>query len=209
MSSLLNKPTSSYQPLSDLLSLHKGIPYDETWSAAADFLELIARQVLSNKPLHILECGSGLTTLVLAKACQMSRQGHVYTLENGQVYAETTEQIIDSYALNDYVTVMQAPLMDYPLGENTYQWYPTTELPAVEFDMFVIDGPAGFIQKHSRYPALPLMQDRMAAGCRVFLDDAARDDEKELVTMWQEEFPNSEFEYLEFERGCSKGQFFR
>ena len=34
-------------------------------------------------------------------------------------------------------------------------------------------------------------------------DDAARDDEKELVAQWQAEYSGVEHTYLEFERGCS------
>ncbi|MES9855801.1 MAG: hypothetical protein ABW166_04240 [Sedimenticola sp.] len=40
--------------------------------------------------------------------------------------------------------------------------------------MLVIDGPSGFIQKHSRYPALPLLFDKLSNNGMVFLDDAAR-----------------------------------
>jgi len=69
--------------------------------------------------------------------------------------------------------------------------------------MLVIDGPPGFIQKNSRYPALPLLFDKLSKQSSVFLDDAGREDEKELVAQWQAEFSGVEHEYLEFERGCS------
>ena len=67
--------------------------------------------------------------------------------------------------------------------------------------MLVIDGPSGFIQKHSRFPALPVLFDRLAKNSIIFLDDAAREDEKEIVAMWEN--TGIEHEYIETERGCS------
>jgi hypothetical protein len=69
--------------------------------------------------------------------------------------------------------------------------------------MLVIDGPPGFIQRHSRYPALPLLRERLADNCTVFMDDAARPDERELVEMWLAQYPTYSHEYLANERGCS------
>ena len=69
--------------------------------------------------------------------------------------------------------------------------------------MLVIDGPPGFIQKHSRFPALPLLFDKMADQSIIFMDDAAREDEKEIVSMWLEMNDGISHEYIETERGCS------
>ena len=69
--------------------------------------------------------------------------------------------------------------------------------------MLVIDGPPGFIQKHSRYPALPLLFSQLANNCVIFLDDAGREDEKEIIDLWNNEYQNIRHEYIETERGCS------
>jgi hypothetical protein len=69
--------------------------------------------------------------------------------------------------------------------------------------MLVIDGPPGFIQKHSRYPALPLLHEALAERCVLYMDDAAREDEREIVKMWQSEFSGIEHRYVATERGCS------
>ncbi|MDH5711928.1 MAG: class I SAM-dependent methyltransferase, partial [Gammaproteobacteria bacterium] len=76
-------------------------------------------------------------------------------------------------------------------------------LPDVPIDILVIDGPPGFLQKNSRYPSLPLLFDRLSESCSVFLDDAARDDERELVAQWLIEYPGLQHAYHDFERGCS------
>jgi hypothetical protein len=69
-------------------------------------------------------------------------------------------------------------------------------------DLLIIDGPPGFIQKHSRYPALPLLNKQLAKDCVVFLDDAARDDEQEMVRRWLKTYPEFHADYIANERGC-------
>lgn len=202
---ILKPCPESYRSLCNRLDLKHGIPYVEKWSACADFLELISDQVLTLKPDNILECGSGLTTLILARSCQLKGYGHVYTLENGEQYAEQTRSVLDTYGLQTYATVIHAPLVEYTLEDKSYHWYSLTELLVEQVNMFVIDGPPGFIQKNSRYPALPLLHERLADGCLIYLDDAAREDELEIVQLWQQQFSDTVFEYLSFERGCNKG----
>ncbi len=194
---------SAYRTVLKLLNLEADIPYTKEWSAAADFVQIIVDEVLTTKPQAIVECSSGLTTLMLARACQMVGQGRVYSLENGSEYAKNCRDYLSRYQLNEIATVIDAPLVDTAVGDELYQWYQTTALPDIKIDMLVIDGPPGFIQKHSRLPALPLLMERLADNCVVFLDDAARDDEKELVAMWLDMYPEFEHQYLDYERGCS------
>jgi len=191
-----------YSEIQTLLGLSQPLPYTPDWSAAPDFIGLIVDHALRAKPEVIVECSSGLTTLVLARCCQLNGQGWVISLENGEEYAEKTRQQLKEFGLEDYAQVLYAPLEKVSLDRD-YDWYSLAELAEVSIDMLVIDGPPGFIQKNSRYPALPLLFEKFSKQAIVFLDDAARGDEKELVAQWQAEFSGVEHEYLEFERGCS------
>ena len=185
------------------LGLPQPLPYTPDWSAATDFIDLIVEHCLQAKPEVIVECSSGSTTLVLARCCQLNQKGRVISLENGEDYAEKTRGQLKEFGLEDYAQVIHAPLEKVTLADNEYDWYSLKSLPEISIDMLVIDGPPGFIQKNSRYPALPLLFDKLSKQSKAFLDDAARDDEKELVAQWQAEFSGVEHEYLEFERGCS------
>lgn len=192
-----------YLELQKRLELQKGLPYTEKWSAAADFMELIVNHCLQRKPSRIMECSSGLTTLMLARCCQINSHGHVYSLENGEEYAANTRTWLNKYGLESYATVIYAPLEDINLKGIDFSWYSMTQLPDTLVDMLVVDGPPGFLQSNSRYPALPILIKRLIRGCKIFLDDAAREDEKRIAEYWQSEFPNLQHEYLELERGCS------
>ena len=126
------------------------------------------------------------------------------SLEDGEVYAARSRAHIARYGLTDWADIIHAPLQRRELGSEEYLWYATEQLPQKPIDMLVIDGPSGFIQKNSRYPALPLLFDRLSDRCVIFLDDAARDDEREIVARWQAEFPGIGQEYIRTERGCSR-----
>ncbi|WP_127478315.1 class I SAM-dependent methyltransferase [Sulfurivermis fontis] len=193
----------AYYALCAQLGLTQGIPYTPQWSAAPDFLQLIVDHVLTDKPQTIVECGSGLTTLMLARACALNGGGHVYSLENDADYAANTRSEISRYGLNEYSAVLHAPLIPRTIHERNYRWYDVSQLSVQDIDMLVIDGPPGFIQQHSRYPALPLLLEYMKDECTVFMDDAARPDEMEVVAMWQTQYRNTTHTYLALERGCA------
>ncbi len=192
-----------YQPLCRRLGLDRGIPYTENWSAAADFLELLVDSLLQRPPEIVLECSSGLSTLILAGACRLAGGGRVISLENGATYAEATRAALAVYGLGEIAQVVHAPLRETPLGDGTWQWYDLAALPALRVQMLVIDGPPGFLQPLSRYPALPMLAQRLAPGCRIFLDDAARADERALVARWVDEYHGLAAEYRDTRRGCA------
>lgn len=192
-----------YQDLRTQLNLLDEIPFTRHWSAAADFLRLIVDHSLRKRPRNIVECGSGLTTLMLARCCEKNSVGHLYSLENGSEFAQRSRQFLNSYQLQEYATVLDAPLSPVSLGDESYQWYRTAELPDEPIDMLVIDGPPAFIHDQARYPALPLLFPRMSPECVIFLDDAARGGEQKVVERWLTAFPKLAAEYVDTERGCS------
>ncbi len=193
---------SSYLSLEKKLGFDKALPVTEHWSAAPDFLELVSDYCLQEKPQVIVECSSGTSSLILSQCCKLNQRGRVYSLENGEEYAvKTTAQLAD-FSLTEYCDVIHAPLQDTPVVDEVFQWYTLNALPQIKIDMLVIDGPPGFLQKHSRYPALPILAERLAEHCTIFLDDAARDDEQALVKRWLALYPEFDSDYLDYERGC-------
>lgn len=194
---------AAYLALGERLGLRAGLPYTHNWTAAPDFLELIARHALTHAPKTIVECGSGLSSLILARCCELNGCGQVFSLECGPQYAAATRAELARYGLAGRATVLDAPLTRLYLRGQEHPWYDLAGLPPVEVDMLVVDGPSGFIGRHARYPALPCLYGSLAGHCVIFLDDAARADEREIVGMWLADFPALRHEYIETERGCS------
>ncbi len=199
-------PTSTETALAglrDRLGLRHEFAHDRDWSAAPDFLALIVEHALAAKPVNIIECGSGLTTLMLARCCALNAQGEVCSLEHGPEFAMRTRAEVARHDLARHARVIDAALTRYTLDAGEYAWYALDDLPDNDIDMLVIDGPPDFLQRNARYPALPLLFDKLAEHGVVFLDDAGRGDEREIVAMWQARFPDIHHEFIETERGCS------
>jgi hypothetical protein len=140
---------------------------------------------------------------MLARCCQINGGGHVISLEDGLQYADNTRAYIDRYDLGGYATVVHAPLQERVVDGRVYAWYSTIAIPQTGIDMLVIDGPSGFIQKHARYPALPICYPRLSVNCTIYLDDASREDERAIVALWQSLYPDMKHEFHVTSRGCS------
>ena len=54
-------------------------------------------------------------------------------------------------------------------------------------DLLVVDGPPGLLRPQARYPALPVLRERLSPGASILLDDTHRADEREIVRRWLDE----------------------
>jgi predicted O-methyltransferase YrrM len=186
------------------LALTRALPSTRGWAASPDFLLELATHALHSRPKTIVECSSGVSTLVLASCMMKNGTGHVYSLENEPKYARITRQNIERHGLEAWATVIDAPLEVQELEARSWYWYAPTALAACppSIDMLVIDGPPGTTGELARYPAGPALFPRLSDACSVFVDDAIRQDEKEAVRRWLVAFPHLEARDIACEKGC-------
>jgi predicted O-methyltransferase YrrM len=150
----------------------------------------------------ILECGSGVSTIVLARCCELNKAGHVYSLEHLPGYAETTRSELIRQELGHRADVLEAPLVPHELGGATWSWYSLEKLPDVEVDMLVVDGPPRDTGPLARYPAGPLLLPRLRAGAVAFLDDGHEDHVQGALARWARETAGLSTEMVDCEKGC-------
>jgi predicted O-methyltransferase YrrM len=152
-----------------------------SWSIKEEFIHAIV-QVSRQTQGPILECGSGLSTLLLGLvAAQTGRR--VWSLEHN---ASWVKQVQDALArLNIHsVDVCLAQLRDY----QSYAWYAAPqECMPTDFALVVCDGPPGSTLG-GRYGLLPQMHAHLRPGCIILLDDAARPKEQQTLQRWTQEF---------------------
>lgn len=187
------------------LRLVHALPPTRGWAASPDFLRNLMVHALRDGPRSIVECSSGVSTLVLARCMQLlGKDGHVFSLEHDAEFAEKTRQLLRQHGLCDYATVYDAPLKEYHLPQWSGKWYSHDVLPAdLDIDMLVIDGPPWFVAETPRYPALPFLHGALNSQALVFLDDAFRPEEKTCVQRWLEEFRDlKELREPVCEKGC-------
>lgn len=194
-----------HQHLSTLdheLSLSHPLPPTRGWAASPDFLLTIARHAHDAKPMRIVECSSGVSTLVLASCMRDNGQGHVYSLEHDEAYARMTEANLEREGLSQWATVLRAPLTDHKIGGKRFSWYDDKVLPEGNIDMVVIDGPPHLVGDMARYPAGERLFKRLSNGGVVFADDAHRPEEVPTFEAWRRDFPTFEEAYRHCEKGC-------
>jgi hypothetical protein len=182
------------------LSLPRPLPPLRGWAASPDILLRLADHVLEHSVSCVLECSSGSSTLVIARCLQLRGHGHVYSLEHEPRFAQQTRERLRQFGLEQWATVLDAPLRDQPQGA---PWYALDALPEhlPPVDLLVIDGPPASTGTHARYPALPRLIGRLAPECSIWLDDAGRDDELQVLKRWRDEFP----EWKQEQFACEKG----
>lgn len=184
------------------LGMTAPLPAMRGWAGSPDFLLQAAQQLLRQRPVTIVECSSGVSTLVAARCCQLSGQGHVYSLEHESAYAEKTRAMLREYGLDSWATVVDAPLSQ---GADGLIWYQDRNLPAAaeHIDFLIIDGPPKEISELARYPAMPRLLDRMAENVTILLDDAGRIEEKTIIKRWLDENSNFSATDLMAEKGLT------
>lgn len=186
------------------LDLRGSLPPTRGWAASPDFLLVLARHARAAKPRCVVECSSGISTLVLARCLQLNGAGRVISLEHDRHYAEQTRAQLRQHGLQDWALVLDAPLQPQTLGAASYGWYDLSALPAdLAIDMLAIDGPPQATGALARYPAGPQLFPLLAPGAHVFLDDADRQDEVAILQQWQAEFPQLQQSTRPCEKGCA------
>lgn len=190
--------------LSHELALGRPLPTLRGWAASPDVLLLLARRVRASVPTTIVECGSGVSTIVQAQAARLNGHGHVHSIDHDAAFAEATRQALADYGLSAWATVTHVPLAEVVIGGERWEWYDPRLLPEVDaIDLLFVDGPPADTPKPlARYPAGPLLFPRLAPGAAVLVDDADRPGEIEMLRRWSREFPDLEQRRRYCEKGC-------
>ncbi len=179
------------------------LPATRGWASSPDLLREIADHILREKPAHVVEASSGVSTVIIGLCLQQLGRGKVVSLEHEPTYAERTRNMVRQLGLDDFVSVVHAPLVEHRINGVVHRWYDhrRADLPA-RIELLVVDGPPESVQDQARYPAVPLLRDRFAAGSRVLMDDGSRAHESRIAERWKQENPTAQLEFLPLEAGA-------
>jgi predicted O-methyltransferase YrrM len=167
------------------------MPSSGRWALNPTGLLQLVWLIEQRRPAIIVELGSGTSTVWMGYAVEQAGGGRLVSLEHLPEFADRTRKLVDIHGLDKLVEVRDAPLR--PLQEATSLWYALDALGDLqEIDLLFVDGPPGPTGPQARYPALPVLSDRLTDGAIVVLDDASRADEAAIVERWCAEFPGLE-----------------
>jgi predicted O-methyltransferase YrrM len=210
-----SRETNLYRQIEALMGLYKesgsvaGFPQNRTFMAAPDLLYFLFREARAKNLNAIVECGSGLSTLIIAFALRSKGNGRVVALEHLERYVEETRDLLAQHGLTDWAEIRFAPLEPTIVDGQTRWWYSVDSIPDGPIDLLLVDGPPGRTGREARFPALPLLIDRLAPSAQVIMDDYFRVDEKAIVDKWLAMFPELTLEVVGHEKGTAVLRFAR
>lgn len=186
------------------LDLVKPLPSLTGGAASPEFALQIADTIDANNYQNVVDIGSGISSAVAGYAVKNQKGGSVVAVDHDERFYTKTKQLVDEHGLSEVVTVRHAPLEEYELGEEKHQWYQWTQFENIEtIDLLLVDGPPGFVQTNARYPALPLLYNKLSPRATVIIDDYKRDEELAMVDKWLEQFPEFELEVIHSRKGMA------
>lgn len=154
---------------------------NDGYSATAEYLQAISAAALKAEGA-VLECGSGISSILMNLLCA-PRNVPVWSLEHYPEWREHVRTSMKKHGIDSSHVVM-APLRE----SGDYAWYdaPLTEMPR-NFSVVICDGPPGDT-RGGRYGVLPRCADYFSRGASIFLDDANRPKEQEVLERWKKEY---------------------
>jgi predicted O-methyltransferase YrrM len=152
-----------------------------------DLLELL-HLIRTRKPRLVLELGSGTSSVWIGYVLEKTG-GKLVSLDHDATYAAQTRAALAAHGLSKIAEVRDAPLTPATIDGRDYPWYdPETLSDLRDIDFVLIDGPPERTGADARFPALHMIEKRLADRATLVFDDATRKDELAALAAWTEQF---------------------
>ncbi len=171
------------------------------WSGASMSpvgIRLILNDILINKRRTIVECGAGVSTVMIANLL-CGKDANFICIENNFSWMNIVQEILVSQSM-DNVTFIHAPLVCNRYSLAGSYWYDVecikSELCS-PVDLLLVDGPNAGAGKQAsaRYPVGPeLFPCLNPTASNVILHDCDRPAERRIIGLWESQFDLS-FQY--------------
>ena len=183
------------------------LPTTRGWAASPDFLLVITRLVAELQPRSVVECGSGVTTVVLSRLLSIIPGATMLSFDHDPSFAQKTASMLRERDLPGPValSINAAPMAGHVINGEAFNWYKTDEVMVPDpIDLLVVDGPiVSNDNPLARYPALPILGPYLSDKAVVILDDANRPSEQQTLQRWVDEFPGWAVEMVATEKGTA------
>ena len=168
------------------------------WSGASirpSTLVYILNDIMINDRKVIVECGSGVSTLFIARYIQkMGREISFYTIDHESHWLDIIHEELNKQDLIEFVQTIHAPLVhDSMCWNNEHKWYDMKVIGEsfneTNIDLLIVDGPPANQrgQKFSRFPTVPYFNSWLKNNYKVILDDAGRPAENKISKEWEKQ----------------------
>lgn len=150
------------------------------YSAGWRYLRQVVKHTMSTQE-DILECGSGLTTVILA-ALTASTDRKLLVLEHHSEWLDIVDARLKTLDCSN-VNLIHAPLARF----GAYSWYsiPENLFERCTLDLIVCDGPPSSTHG-GRFGLIPKTSSFLSNKCTILLDDTHRKGEKRVLEIWRQ-----------------------
>ena len=174
------------------------IPWSDS-ALSATAVATVLNDIVVNRRSTIVECGGGVSSLFIGALLREQDQSgaHLYTIEHDEVWIEVLQEMLEDHYVDEWVTIIHAPLRETSISWNGEPWYDTavleSEIQGNQIDLLLVDGPPAHHSElaYSRYPAGPFFKTMLNERCCIVMDDIDRDAERKIVQAWGNELHTS------------------
>ncbi|MFD0864110.1 hypothetical protein ACFQ1M_17985 [Sungkyunkwania multivorans] len=196
LDSYFNKTNrNSYDTLSSLL-IHRLFPKGTIlpftpFSLNPNTILHVINEIQLNKRRSIIEFGSGISTIVLAKFIKENKiDAQVVAVEENESWANYIKAELKKYDCEKFASVLHVPLAPCKTKGHTGSWHDVPllkeSIKGKTFDLMIVDGPGAYEEKEIRYPAAIEMIDYFERDFVIFLDDIRRKGEQHIYKKWKQ-----------------------
>ena len=190
------RQTEAMQQLLSLLKFSAPVPPTRSWAASPDLLLTLAQLVRKHNPKLVVELGSGVSTLVVAKAGAKK----VISIDHSGEFADKTREVLKEHKVRG-VEIRVAQLKAHISGVD---WYDTNIIKDLKrIDLLIVDGPPGSKNPEARMPARAEFIAKLSPKAIVVIDDVNREGERKLAESFAKALPNHVLTIYPHEKGTA------
>ena len=190
------RQTEAMQQLLSLLKFSAPVPPTRSWAASPDLLLTLAQLVRKHNPKLVVELGSGVSTLVVAKAGAKK----VISIDHSGEFADKTREVLKEHKVRG-VEIRVAQLKAHISGVD---WYDTAVIKDLKrIDLLIVDGPPGSKNPEARMPARAEFIAKLSPKAIIVIDDVNREGERKLAESFAKALPNHVLTIYPHEKGTA------
>jgi predicted O-methyltransferase YrrM len=190
---------NNYQQRQSLVEIHNALllslRHPQVYMPVSDYtmkpnnLMILEATFLSKKPNLTLELGSGLSTHLLSSLVKNENKGRVVTFDHDLEWIKLTQLYLKHNGLAELSEIIHVPLVKH--DNKNYEWYDykAHQEKISDIDLLVVDGPPSVFNEMIREGALTYLYDLLNDDAVIFIDDAARKGERQIVANWLKQYP--------------------
>lgn len=192
----------AYSSFTPFLNLKRPLPSMRGAAISPDAAKIIVDLVLDKKSKTVIEFGSGVSTIIVSYLLKNFGAGKIISLDHNKEYVRVTRDNLYQHGVAEFAKVIYASLEINEFNKKKYKWYRKDFLQELDkVDLVIVDGPPRRVGKLARYPALPVLYEKLNDGASIIIDDAKRQSIQKMIKLWLEEYKDFDFEYFDTEKG--------